>query len=411
MNAELLIFPCLVIALYFEVFVLVTFLSAPARAGRARTASTSTPRVAIVVPCFNEASTVAGTARSLLALEYPKDRLQIVLVNDGSTDGTKEAMEEFRGNPQVTIVHKENGGKHTAINAGIEIAEGAEIVGCLDADSFVAPDALREIIASFDNPKVAASTAAMSVHKPHTIIEHMQNAEYILGIALRHILASVNGLYVTPGPFSLYRRDIVRSLGGFRHAHQAEDMEMALRMQRAGLIIENAPRARVYTKAPRSIPRLIKQRTRWTTGFLRNVLYEYRDLVGNPQYGVLGVIVLPMAVFALVSGMALFGIVIIEIVRQVVSTLLIINGVPLSYFFSIRPFEWFFLPITNLALLTIVVLFTVGGLTLIGKFVSKTEGKIGLGLFAHAFIYGLVAPLWIIRAVADVATGTRRSWR
>ncbi len=110
----------------------------------------------------------------------------------------------------------------------------------------------------------------------------MQNAEYIFGITLRHALASVNGLYVTPGPFSFYRRSVIEKLGGFRHGHQTEDMEMALRIQQAGYKIENAPRARVYTKAPNTLLGLVKQRTRWTTGFLRNVAGEYRGLIGNP---------------------------------------------------------------------------------------------------------------------------------
>ena len=193
----------------------------------------------------------------------------------------------LRSASAVRIIRKENGGKHTALNAGIA-ATRAEIVGCLDADSFVEPSALREIVACFDNPRVAAATAAMSVHKPKNILQHMQNAEYTFGITLRHAFASVNGLYVTPGPFSFYRRSIVEKLGGFRYGHQTEDMEMALRIQHAGYKIENAPRARVYTKAPDTILELIRQRTRWTSGFLRNILNEYRHLIFSRRHSALG---------------------------------------------------------------------------------------------------------------------------
>ena len=148
-------------------------------------------------------------------------------------------MAHFAHHPQIRIIHKENGGKHTALNAGIAITQ-AELIGCLDADSLVEPDSLREIISCFADERVAAATAAMSVYRPKNILQHMQNAEYIFGSTLRHAFASVNGIYVTPGPFSFYRRSVIKKIGGFRYGHQTEDMEMALRIQQSGYG-ENAP--------------------------------------------------------------------------------------------------------------------------------------------------------------------------
>ncbi|HWU24349.1 MAG TPA: glycosyltransferase family 2 protein, partial [Candidatus Paceibacterota bacterium] len=218
MTLTVLTYPFIFIVVFFEVFLLVTFLSEPARERRSRPRTTKTPNVAVIVPCWNEGDTIQGTVESLLALDYPKDKLEIVLVNDGSTDNTAAVMDTYADNPQITIIHKENGGKHTAMNLGIERATNAEFVGCLDADSFVAPDALREIVTYFEDQKVAAVTAAMSVWNPKTWLERMQNADYIHGITLRHVISSLNGLYVTPGPFSFFRRDIVLRLGGFRNA-------------------------------------------------------------------------------------------------------------------------------------------------------------------------------------------------
>src|SRR6185437_7011253 len=99
----------LFIAIFFESFVLVTFLSAPARNARTRRATSNTPRVAIIVPCYNEEATIAKTTDSVLALEYPKDKLSVILVNDGSTDGTEQQMERFRTHLQVTLISKVNG--------------------------------------------------------------------------------------------------------------------------------------------------------------------------------------------------------------------------------------------------------------------------------------------------------------
>ena len=413
MSLEVLTYPFLFIAVFFEVFLLVTFLSEPAKTRRAQTLSTKTPNVAVIVPCWNEENTIKGTVDSLLALDYPKDKLTIVLVDDGSTDNTAKVMDEFIGTPQITVIHKENGGKHTAVNMGIEMSPQAEFVGCLDADSFVAPDALKEIIGYFDNPKVGAVTAAMSVHEPKNWIEKMQNADYIHGITLRHAISSLNGLYVTPGPFSFYRRDMILSVGGFHKGHNTEDLEMALRMQRAGFLIENAPRARVYTKTPRSIRSLIKQRTRWTTGFLRNVIYDYNDMIGNPDFGTLGIIMLPLGLLANVSGILMFIVIIAQIIINIFKKVVISQGVPLTY--SLLPhftaFSWFYVPLTAVMLLSLITI--AGGVTvmILGKKISNTDGNIFIGVVTYLFVYGFIAPFWLMRSVYDLITGTRRAWR
>ncbi|MDB5195399.1 MAG: Biofilm synthesis N-glycosyltransferase PgaC [Parcubacteria group bacterium] len=412
MHLEVLAYPFIFLGLYFEVFMLLTFLSAPARARRLRPATDKAPKVAIIVPCWNEESTIGGTVESLLNLEYPKSQLRLILVNDGSTDNTKTVMESYRSNPQITVIHKENGGKHTAINAGIEIASDCEFVGCLDADSFVAPDALREMMAAFEDPQVAASTPAMSVFEPKNLLERMQNAEYIFGIALRHALSAVNGIYVTPGPFSLYRRSVIEKVGGFRHAHQAEDMEMALRMQRAGYEIENAPRARVYTKVPRHVTKLIKQRTRWTTGFLRNVMGDYRDLVANPSYGVLGLLVLPLGFVAVIGGVGLFILALALLGGDLIHTILVTSGVPLTYILMPRfSLEWLYAPVSFITFLSIVVMIISTSFILMGQRVSNTKTDLTMSIIGYALLYGLIAPFWLVRALTDVATGTKRAWR
>lgn len=411
MTLEVLTYPFIFIAVFFEVFLLVTFLSGPARERRARARSTETPKVAIVVPCWNEENTIKGTVDSLLALDYPPEMLEIVLVNDGSTDGTKAVMDTYIGHPQITVIHKENGGKHTAMNLGIEKAHDAVYVGCLDADSFVAPDALREVIAYFDNPQVAAVTAAMSVWSPRTMLERMQNADYIHGITLRHVISSLNGLYVTPGPFSFFRRESILAVGGFQKGHNTEDLEMALRLQNAGYILENAPRARVFTKTPTTVRSLVKQRTRWTTGFLRNVIYDYKHMIGNPKYGTLGLFMLPLGLLANISGIIMFIVVIIQIVQFFITKYALINGFPIAYALTPHSIDWLFLPISFVVLISLVMLIGAVTTMLIGKHMSKTPGNLILGILMYVTFYGFIAPLWLIRSVYDVASGTRRAWR
>jgi cellulose synthase/poly-beta-1,6-N-acetylglucosamine synthase-like glycosyltransferase len=363
------------------------------------------------VPCWNEESTIVATCDSLLTLEYPKEKLEIILVDDGSTDATPIVMEHFANHPQVRIIRKENGGKHTALNAGIATTH-AEIIGCLDADSIVESDALKEIVSCFVDPRVAAATASMSVHSPKNLLQHMQNAEYIFGSVFRHAFASVNGLYVTPGPFSFYRHSVIEKLGGFRYGHQTEDMEMALRIQQAGYRIENAPRARVYTKAPGTLFKLLKQRTRWTSGFLRNILGEYRNLIGNCEHGALGMLVLPSALLSIGSSILLFLLMMGLFAQKAAIALEIRIGIPLSY--SILPhgsFDWFYFP-TNLYLfLGVTTLLASISLMTFGKRISKTPGNVSIDIASYALLYVFVVPLWLITATSDVARGKRRGWR
>ncbi|MCX6786535.1 MAG: glycosyltransferase [Candidatus Kaiserbacteria bacterium] len=415
MNLQVLTYPFLFIALYFESFLLVTFLSGPARASRGKMIkpfAMEVPRVAIVVPCWNEETTIAGTVESLLELEYPKKKLSIILVDDGSTDGTSLVIDRFSHHSQITALHKENGGKFTAMNLGIEYAKDAEIIGFLDADSFVAPDALREIVAAFNDKHISAVTASMSIHKPRTILQRMQYAEYSLAITLRHVFASINGLYVTPGPFSFYRRFIFANIGLFKHAYLAEDMEMAMRMQRAGLHIGNAIRARVYTKGPPTFAKLIKQRVRWTTGFMRNMFFDYRDLLGVKKNAVLGILVLPLGIIAIVSGIFLFLLSIFQVIRHVIHAFSMTQAAPLSYMLSWHSsFTWFYLPITVLTLLGVMIVAGTFGWMIVGKRMSRTPGKLMFSMVLYLLLYGIIAPLWLMRSVSDVTLGVRTTWR
>ncbi|MDD3531329.1 MAG: glycosyltransferase [Candidatus Pacebacteria bacterium] len=414
MSLEAVTYPFIFIALFFESFLLVTFLSKPARESRlARSASPAgeTPKVAIIVPVWNEETTIAGTVESLLALEYPADKLSLILVNDGSTDGTRAVVDRFSAHPQITAIHKKNGGKFTAMNIGIEHAKDAEFIGFLDADSFVAPDALREIVAEFGEPDMMAVTASMSIHKPQTLLQRMQYAEYTLAITLRHAFASINSLYVTPGPFSFYRRSLFGSIGLFKHAHLAEDMEMAMRMQRAGLRIGNAVRARVYTKGPPTFPRLIKQRVRWTTGFLRNVLFEYRDLLGSKQNAALGMFMLPLGLVSVAGGILIFAMSLTEFVKNSLHALSVVQAAPLSYTMVWHPLSWYYLPITATALFGLMLTLSILAWMAVGKYFSRTPGTLAVNVAIYMLLYGIVAPLWLIRSVSDVALGTHTTWR
>src|SRR3989344_9241253 len=189
----------LFISLFFEVFLLITYLEVKDEIKQEdemllRDLSRF-PSVTVIVPSLNEEKTVRATIESILNLDYPKDKLSVILVNDVATDFTLAVFNEFNDNSQVTVLSKENGGKHTAVNKALENVT-TDLVGCLDADSFVTREALKKIVPFFDDTAVMAVTPSIKIHEPKGMLEHIQKTEYSWSIFLRRMLSSLGALYV-----------------------------------------------------------------------------------------------------------------------------------------------------------------------------------------------------------------------
>ena len=145
------------------------------------------------------------------------------------------------------------------------------------------------------------------------------------------------------------------------------------------------------------------------------MIHDYRDLVGNPRYGALGTIVLPLGFFAIAGGILMTIVVLYQLVSSAITTVLLVSGVPLNYTLSTllpsASFEWFYLPLTLFALLAAVAAIGSVLFIVVGKRISKTPASLGVAVVGWLLLYGLIAPFWLIRSVADVATSTRRAWR
>lgn len=402
------IYICLFLSLYFEVFLLITFLEHK-REPKTSASPAYYPTVAIIVPCWNKAKTLRATVESLLALDYPKSRLSIIIIDDGSTDGTLRAAGRFAKNRQVHIFSKENeGSKFSALNFGIAHSE-SELVGCLDADSFVEPDALTEMVKHFERePDTMAVTPVLKVYQPKNLLELMQAVEYTFGIFWRKMLDHLGAISVLPGPFSIYRREVFERIGTFRRAHHTEDMEIAFRMQERGLRIANAHTAHVHTKVPSALGDLLRQRTRWNRGYLENSR-DYARLYFNPRLGNLGLLVLPYGLFMFVGGLytALY-----LLSRTAISMLqkgsdLWATQIPLHV--GAPHFEWFYI---NTSVLTFLVMITFL-VTLLVVYIGQRIGSVRLPLHSflpYVLLYGFVAPLWLARALWDTVLSRDRGW-
>jgi len=407
--AQMTIYVVLFVSLYFEIFLLITFfehVGSARKIASPRHTNTSLPYVAVIVPCFNEEATVAGTLNSLLALEYPADKLEIIAVNDGSTDTTLEVLREFEHHQQIRIIDKENGGKHSAMNAALEFTN-AEIIGCLDADSFVEPEALAHIISGFNSPEVAAVTPTIKVHNARGVLQLIQRAEYNLSVFIRNAFALMDAQFITPGPFSFFRRNVIKEVGPWRHAHSTEDLEMCLRLQRNHHKVANAPNAIVYTTAPHTLKQLYKQRVRWTYGFVKNAI-DYYYMFFNPRYGNLGLLVLPLSIVSLMSGVLLFSALIWNTTLRVLEEIVRFQAVGISI--ATTKFDPFY--INTSVLMTVIMTLLVLTLILmgIGKYLAK-DRIVSIDMPIFMALYGFITPFWLTGALYKAVTSNNVRWR
>ncbi len=401
------------LAVYVEVFFLVTFLERRKdivsklddRPDRVY------PDVTIIVPCWNEEKTVSGTVGSLLELDYPKDKLKIMLVDDGSTDGTWQALQQFASMPNIQIFQKENGGKHTAMNLGIEKTT-TEFIGCLDADSFVTPSALKRMVPYFDDAGIMAVSPSIIVDNPKRIMEKVQKMEYQLSVYLKKMLGFMNGIHVTPGPFSIYRMAVFQNLGPYREAHMTEDMEIAFRMHEHGYRIEQCHDAHVYTKTPPTIPALYKQRLRWIYGFINNTI-DYRRLVFKERYGAFALFTIPAGIVSLFSAMYLFIFMIYTAGKFIATKFMQFqaigtDAVRVSHHFT---FDWFFVSAHSIFLVSILLYGFVFLSLLIGSKMATGKVRLSFSMIWYVLIYSVIAPLWVLRAIFNTVARRETAWR
>lgn len=365
------------------------------------------PSVTVAVPAYNEEKTLEKTIQSLLNLDYPKDKIEIIIVDDGSEDKTYEIAKIFSQKYSfVKVIHQKNAGKGKALNKAIALSKG-EFFGCLDADSFVDPSALKKIISCFYDEQVMAVTPSMKVSNAKNIIEIIQEMEYIMGIYLRKIFSFIGGIHVTPGPFSFFRKSFFIEYGGYDEHNPTEDIEIALRIQDHGFIIENAIEAYVYTVAPKKFKPLLKQRLRWYHGFFINI-EKYKNLF-HPSHGNLGLILLPTALISIILAIVLLLYTSYIFIQNVYNTLKTISYVGWDYFkisFDIDIFkfgnEMFFLGI--IGLLTSILIFY------IANKISGRSKHLPIKFVIFSLFYWFFYGFWWLIALVYRIFGGKIKW-
>jgi cellulose synthase/poly-beta-1,6-N-acetylglucosamine synthase-like glycosyltransferase len=303
------------------------------------------PPVSLLIPAYNEEATVVATVRSLLQLKY--DHFELIVVNDGSKDGTLRALREAFGlerfpeavrvrfktakirgvyrsalYPDLRVIDKENGGKADALNVGINAAR-YPLFCALDADGVLQPDSLRRAVRPFieDHRTVASGGIVriangcdevggwlMKAGLPHSLLARFQVVEYCRAFLFGRLgWSPANALLVISGAFGVFRKETVIEVGGYRTNTIGEDMELVLRMQRVlrqknrPFRIVFAPDPVCWTEAPESIKVLRSQRVRWQRGLCEGLALN-TGLMFNRRGGVAGWVAYPfMILFECVS--------------------------------------------------------------------------------------------------------------
>lgn len=294
------------------------------------------PTLSVLAPAYNEEATVRQSVRALLTLQYPN--LEVVLINDGSSDRTLELLiEDFalepaspvhyrwldsapvrtiyrsRTFPELIVVDKENGGKADSLNAGLDVAAG-DLVCAIDADTLIEPDALLKMVQPFlyrddviatggtlriVNASEVRDGRVITPHVPRNVLAGCQAVEYLRAFLFGRMgWNRLGGNLIISGAFGLFRREAVIEAGGYMHDSVGEDMELVVRMRRQALDrglphqVISIPDPVAWTEVPESFRTLGRQRDRWHRG-LADVMWRFRGMIFRPKYGAVGTVVVP----------------------------------------------------------------------------------------------------------------------
>ena len=399
------------LAVYVQIFLFVTFLEhrdkLVIRDGSINLSRY--PSVTVIVPCYNEERTVFRTIKSLLKLDYPKNKLHLILVDDGSTDGTLAILRRFEKKDNIEIYHKENGGKYTALNLGL-LNTKTEFVGCLDSDSLVHPQALKRIMSTFAvNINLSAVIPSALVYNPRNILERAQKTEYDLIVFSKKMLGFLGGLHVTPGPFSIFKKKVFDELGPYRKAYNTEDQEIALRMHESGYRIDSCHDAYVYTLAPNTIKKLFVQRVRWLCGFLYN-LSDYKHLLFRKKFGNLAFFTLPSGLISVFGVMLMFSLLLSNIISFVSKQIVKIQAVGIQANLSSFKIDFFFINTQSLLFIAIFTYLMVIIALFLGKRISEGRSRFPIDVLYFLPLYGILAPFWITKSIWNVIFRQELVW-
>ena len=248
--------------------------------------------VTVIIPAYNEERWIASCIEAVLESDYPSK--EIIVVDDGSTDSTYAIASRY-ASKGVIVLRKPNGGKASALNYGLLFATG-EVVVCIDADSIIGRETLKNIVLPFKDPHVVGVAGNVKVVNQVNWLTKNQALEYLTQLnIIRRATSFFGAVQVMPGPLAAFRRRQALQVGRYDRMTLTEDFDITVKLQKAGGVIQAPSNAFVFTEAPSKLSSLYRQRLRWYRGNTQ-VLLRHKDALSNPRYGFLNYVIFPLLV-------------------------------------------------------------------------------------------------------------------
>jgi cellulose synthase/poly-beta-1,6-N-acetylglucosamine synthase-like glycosyltransferase/peptidoglycan/xylan/chitin deacetylase (PgdA/CDA1 family) len=345
-----------------------------------------TDPVSVVVPAYNEKEGIAATVRSLASGDHPGG-IEVVVVDDGSTDGTADIAEGL-GLPNVRVVRKPNAGKASALNAGVALARH-DLIVTVDADTIFESDSVRRLVQPFGEPQVGAVSGNVKVGNRNSLVAKWQHIEYVIGFNLdRRLYETLRCMPTVPGAIGAFRRTALAEVGGIPNDTLAEDTDVTMALNRAGWKVVYEERARAWTEAPATLGQLWKQRCRWSYGTIQAMWKHRRALFERGASGRFGRLGLPL--------LTLFG-VLLPLIAPVID-LLALYGL---FFLDRAETVVAWLAMLGLQMITAVVAFRL----------DRERLRVLWVLPLQQFVHRQLMYFALIQSVTTALSGVRRGWQ
>ncbi|MDD5191855.1 MAG: glycosyltransferase [Candidatus Nanoarchaeia archaeon] len=367
--------------------------------------------VSFVVPAYNEEKTIEDTIKNIFNVDY--DMLEVIVVNDGSTDNTKKIIEKLmKEYPKLKLINniKNLGNAARSQNVGLKHAKG-EIIAVVDADSYPSKDSVSKMLGFFNDEKVGAVTCPVIARNTNRFIEKLQAIEYKMISLTRKLLDYVDAIYVTPGPLALYRKKVLVEIGGFDENNMTQDIEATWHLTYNGWMRRMCLSASVSSTVPNKLKAWFRQRRRWNVGGLQ-CIQKYRKSLFDPKKGMLGFFIIPFFILSTFLGLLGLSIFSYLIIKRTISNFLytkysIVAGTPLLTLenFYITPSILNYLGVA-LFILGLIFLFIV--FAVLKERVLRKENILNIPFYMMVYI--AFYPFIMLSAMWHMAKG-KRIWR
>lgn len=405
------------VSLYFAVFWFLVYLDGDLYRSEKRKKVTTFPFVTIVIPAWNEEKSIVPTIESALDLDYPTTCFEVIIVNDGSTDKTssliKKTLKNYKNYNTYFIDKTKNEGKGKGLNDALKMSKGDYFI-CLDADSFIDNKALKEMVPHFKTKDIAAVLPCMKVKDPKNFLQKVQWYEYIINMFYKKLMSHLNCVHVAPGPFSMYRKEVIVKLGGFDENNLTEDLEITLRLQKNHYKIIQLLNVYAYTITPSNFKSLYNQRNRWFKGSIINA-YNYKTMLFNKKYGDFGLMQLPTVLISGLLSIVMVSTIIYYFFKPKVEFIRNLFIIDFDFWVFLENLKYSFniLDLNYAAIFTTILMFSLSIFILIKshKYMSEKVFKHGfLALITFLFFYYIFMGVVWIGIIIDLVRGRVQKW-